>query len=119
MEEKHLKALFHGEVIFHEVAKLPPGCNKYTPENDELVGDKLIVGKSETTGNHHVVETTPSKIEFYEKNGQLFMVVKEDVVAGCVIKSRHDDMVIPPGVYKKKVAKQFDYFKMAKEAVKD
>jgi hypothetical protein len=117
--QSKLKTSFHGEVIFYQVNELPRDVISYIPAKEEMVGDKLIVGKSETTGNHHVVETDPSKIEFYEKDGQLYMKVKEPVIAGCVITGRHDDMIINPGIYKKKVAKQFDYFKMSKELVKD
>lgn len=114
-----LKTSFHGEVIFHQVQQLPTGAVPYKLKREEMAGNKLIVGKSEATGNHHVVETDPQKVEFYEVDGQLYMRVKEEIKASCVVTGRHDDMIITPGVYKKKVAKQFDYYKMAKETVKD
>lgn len=115
---KRLK--LHGEVAFYELSELPAGAKPYTPKQNELVSDgRFIVGESETTGNHHVIETHPQKIELYELNGEMYMRVKEDVKVGCVHKDRHDDMNLEPGIYKKKIQKEYDYFEMEKRNVAD
>jgi len=108
----------HGEVAFVQVTQIPTGAS--IARNLKTVSDgRVIVGESETTGNHHVIEAAPSKIEFYELNGQMYMRVKEDVTVGCVHKDRHDDMVIEPGIYKHKIQKEYDYFKQEKINVQD
>jgi len=108
----------HGEVAFVEVDQLPAGATK-AQDLKKVSDGRVIVGESETTGNHHVIEATPSKIEFYELNGQMYMRVKEDVKVGCVHKDRHDDMIINPGIYKHKIQKEYDYFKQEKINVQD
>lgn len=109
----------HGEVNFYQVKKMPAGAVRYNPKASELINGKLIVGESETSGNHHVVDAHEQKVEFYELNGQLYMKVKQEISAECVHKGRHDKMTIEPGIYKRKIAQEYDYFTQSKRNVAD
>ena len=112
---KEEKAIFvHGEVNFIEVDKIPNNAKK-----KKVKGKQLIVGESETSGNHHCIEADSQKIEFYEVDDVLYLRVKEPAKAFCLHKNRHDDMIIPPGNYKRKISKEHDYFTMSKRNVQD
>lgn len=106
------KGIYHGEVIIKQ-AVLPEGCKKKaTPK------DYMVIADSETTGNHHIIECAEG-IEFYEKEGVLYM--KNDVNANvkCVHQERHDTITLEPGVWEVKRQQEYDYFTQSHRAVAD
>jgi hypothetical protein len=108
------EVLFHGEV---KVTKgtIPAGAKKI----EKFTADKYhIVAPSETTGNHHVVEVVPS-MELYEKDGVFFLKTEEETKIECLIKERHDEIVLPAGIYEIGSQVEYDPFSKRLEKVRD
>lgn len=83
----------HGEVIPRTVTCIPQDAKKV-----EIKDQYIIIGLSETTGNHHRVKMADG-IEFYEKDGTLYMRNTVPAEVSCVIQERHDTEIIPPGIW--------------------
>lgn len=94
---------FHGEVVPVQIERLPEGLKKVQPKNGYVV-----VGESEVTGNDHRVCVKEREVEFYEKNGVLYMKNLQPVEIGCVIEERHDTCEIPTGIWEFKKALEYD-----------
>lgn len=105
------KVIVHGECLVVP-SELPAGCKKVK------CGNYQIVANSEVTGNHHVVDVYEG-VEFYEKDGTLYM--KNDVPTDirCLVKERHDNVTIQPGTYKIDFQKEFDYLDNSERIVRD
>lgn len=97
------KIACHGEVIPTQIDKLPDGLTKVNPKNGYVV-----VGLSEVTGNDHRVCVKDKEVEFYEKDGVLYMKNLQPVEIGCVIEERHDTCIIPTGTWEFKKALEYD-----------
>lgn len=108
------KAILHGECIVKECADLPEGCTEIKTDKE------LIVAPSETTGNHHVIET-PQGVKFYHnsKTNKRYMVNSVPTDIKCVHPDRHSPITINPGVYEVGSQQEFDYFSLSKRNVKD
>lgn len=94
---------YHGECIPTQISELPQGLTKVQPKNDYVV-----VAESEVTGNDHRVCTKDREVEFYEKDGVLYMKNLQPVEIGCVIEERHDTCVLPTGNWKFSKALEYD-----------
>lgn len=106
-------AYIHGEVLLHTIKELPEWAKKLSTK-----GDYHIVAPSEITGNHHVIDVHDG-VEFYEKDGILYL--KNDVPTDirCVVKERHDNITLDPGIWEIDRQKEFDYLTMEKRNVAD
>ncbi len=100
---KKMKVGFHGEVIAVSITKLPENLKTISPANGYV-----IVAESETTGNHHRVAVADKKVDFYEKDGTLYMKNLESVEIGCVVEERHDTEILPAGIWEFRKALEFD-----------
>lgn len=104
----------HGELcIFKSDGSVPADAKKLKSD-----GKKYIVAPSETTGNHHCVEDKEG-IELYEKDGIMYLKAEVPTDVFCVLKERHDNITLQPGVYEIEPAKEFDYLAMQKRNVVD
>lgn len=103
--------LVHGECCIYE-QELPKGAVK------KNVKGYQIIAESEQTGNHHVIDAIDG-VEFYEHEGTIF--VKNDVPATvrCVVKERHDDVILKPGTWKIDFQKEYDYLSGESRQVRD
>ena len=118
---KSKKAYVHGECFFFE-SKLTKDCVIEDMVQIVLNDNNtqyVIVADSEITGNHHVVDVRPG-VEFF-KNSKGVRFVKNQVPTSirCLIGSRHNTVDLPPGTWQIGIQKEFDYFKMAKQNVRD
>jgi hypothetical protein len=100
---------FHGELNITKCKEVPSGARVH---KDYKLAD------SETTGNHHMLEKKEG-VALYEKDGVLY--VKNDVPCDvyCVVKERHDNITLEPGIWEVDRAKEFDYLRMEKRNVAD
>lgn len=105
------KCVLHGEVIIFE-SKIPEGAKKLE------VKDFLIIAPSENSGNHHVIDAKEG-VEFYEKDGVLFVRNSVPATARCVIQSRHDKEVLAPSEWEIAPQQEYDPFTARKRAVSD
>ena len=98
----------HGEVLFLEIDSIPKEAKKVIPNSSMIAGKGLIVGESETSGNHHCVEMKEG-VEFFESNGVLYMKNTEPTQAFCSLdRARHPEIELEPKVWKIKIQKEFD-----------
>lgn len=112
MEKNECK--FHGEVKV-TVSRIPADATRI----EKLSNEKFhIVAPSETTGNHHVIDVTPS-IQFYEKDGKTYMKTDEDTQIRCVIAERHDAEILPSGCYEITSQQEYDPFEARLKNVRD
>ena len=99
-----MKKAHHGELgIFQTNKAIPEGANRVKAKDG-----RYIVADSETTGNHHCVEEKEG-VELYEKDGVLYLKNEVPVDVYCVIKERHDNITLEPGVWEIEPAKEYDY----------
>lgn len=103
----------HGELCIFSNGTLPEGVKRIKP-----LGNGYKVADSETTGNHHMIEAKEG-VELYEKDGVMYL--KNDVPTDvyCVIKERHDNITLEPGVYEITPSQEYDYLTMEKRNVAD
>lgn len=97
------KAIFHGECVITQIDELPARLKKV-----ESTGDYVRIAESEVTGNHHQVLVKDKDIEFYERDGVLYATVNEPTTINCVLAERHDDIVLPMGLWKFEKALEYD-----------
>lgn len=106
------KAIIHGEVIIKQ-STLPEGVTKKsTPK------DYYVVAPSEQSGNHHVIDCNDS-VEFYEKDGVLYMKNSAPTQVRCLIKERHDSITLESGVWEIDKQREYDYFTKSNRYVAD
>lgn len=114
---KQQRVILHGEAKIVLDAKLPSTARRIPPSNPEK--GYHIIAPSETTGNHHVIDAHEG-IEFYmDDDGQMFMVAEKPTNVRCVMEHRHGTIPLNPGVYEFGSQKEFNYYKMQKEKVRD
>ena len=103
--------LIHGECGINESA-IPNEAKKKNVKRFQ------IIAESEVTGNHHVIDAIDG-VEFYEHEGTIF--VKNDVPATvrCIVKERHDDVILKPGTWKIDFQKEYDYLSNESRIVRD
>jgi hypothetical protein len=108
------------EVILHgEATVFPSSIPSAAKKKRVKRGAFVIVANSETTGNHHVVDT-PEGVNFYETDsGTLFMESKVDTQIRCVHENRHDAITIPPGTYEFGTQQEYDPFAARMQQVRD
>jgi hypothetical protein len=109
------KTFFHGEAIINKVSELPKGLKKVNLFDKKSY--KLV--DSEVTGNFHLLEAKEGVELFEDSNGVLWL--KNDVPTDvfCVIKERHDNITLEPGIWEIDKAKEYDYLQEMKRDVSD
>ncbi len=109
----------HGEVNLFEVDSIPKTAKKIKPKASQLIGDGFIIADSETTFNHHLVKLAPG-VEIYEDtDGTIYIRNTNVTEVSCVDTKRHDAIELPPSIWKRKPAKEWDYTKEEKRNVVD
>lgn len=111
MRLKDDEVILHGECMVKK-GKLPEGAKKVK------TGKVFIVADSETTGNHHVVDT-PKGVDVYEANGTYFMVAEVPTQIRCVMADRHDAVKLDAGTYEFGAQQEFDPFTARLQKVRD
>lgn len=106
------KAIIHGEAMLVE-SSLPKGAKL-----KKTVNSYEIIAKSEVSFNHHVIDVVDG-VEFYEKDGKLFMKNNTETQVRCVIAERHDTIVVPCGIWEIDIQQEYDPFEQRARAVRD
>jgi hypothetical protein len=112
------KHFAHGEVNLFEVP-IPKSAKKVEVKSEDVCEAGIIIGESESTGNHHCIEADPEKVDVFMDGEQMYLNVKEPAKIACLHPGRHDTIVLPVGTYKRNIAKEFDYLADAKRNVAD
>ena len=112
-QNNNIGVVLHGECMIFP-SNLPENSKIIPPRQEGYV----IVAPSETTGNHHVVDT-PEGVTFYESNGIKFMVNSVPTTVRCVIKERHDAIELPPGTWEFGSQQEYDPFTARMNEVRD
>lgn len=107
------KGILHGEAMVFE-GTIPEGAKRVDTTGKQYV----IIAPSEQTGNHHVIDVVDG-VEFYEKDGKLFLKTEVETQVRCVIAERHDAITIQPGCYEIDSQQEYDPFEARLRAVRD
>lgn len=111
----------HGECVLRQ-ATLPEDAQQLSLTDLKRVsvtdGVAAIIADSETTGNHHVVMLDDT-VKFFEKAGTRFVTSRETIKVRCVLKERHDEMVLPAGTYQIGFQQEYDYLTQSLRNVRD
>lgn len=103
--------VLHGECMIFS-SDIPKGAKK------KIVKNYLIIGNSETTGNHHVVDAVEG-VDFYESDGKLYMNSKAATQVRCLHADRHDTKTLAPGSYEFGTQQEYDPFAARMQNVSD
>ena len=71
-----------------------------------------ILALGEATGHKHKINDLTG-LEFYEKDGDLYLKAKNKFV---VVHEEHNEITVDPGIYRKRIVREYDHF--AEEARK-
>ena len=107
-----MKVYKHGELCIFSGASLPRDAKKLDCKGDYKLAD------SETSGNHHMLEVKEG-VEIYEHEGTLFVKTSVPTDVYCVVKERHDNQTLEPGVYEISPAQEYDHLTQEKRRVAD
>ncbi len=111
----------HGECVLRQ-AVLPTDARELSIADLKRVGVAgemaAIIADSETTGNHHVVMLDDT-VKFFEKAGTRFVTSRDSIKVRCVLKDRHDEMVLPAGTYQIGFQQEYDYLTQSLRNVRD
>lgn len=108
-----MKTILHGEAQINKIKELPLGANK-----KEINSDYQIIAESEVSGNHHVIDIKEG-VEFYEKDGVLYLKNLVETEVRCLVKGRHDNITIEPGTWEIDFQQEYDYITEQKRRVAD
>ena len=104
--------ILHGEVMI-KTSVIPANAQPLSVE-----GPYLIVGESEVSGNHHVVDC-PEGVQFYVSDGVRYMKNTVPTQIRCLLRNRHDEITLNPGSYQFGTQKEYDYFEQSHRQVRD
>ena len=107
------------KVILHGECMVFPSTLPATATPKDVRGDYLIVADSETTGNHHVVDSFQGVNFFEDSGGTIFMQNTKPTKIRCVMADRHDAIDLEPGTWEFGVQQEYDYFTESLRAVRD
>lgn len=103
----------HGEVSIRKINKMPSEVKSV-----KTTGTYHIVADSETSGNHHVIDLKDG-VEFFEKDGVLYLKNNVETEIRCVVKERHDNITLSPGIWEIDKQQEYDYFTESHRNVAD
>lgn len=114
MKLNNNECVLHGEAMILP-ATLPVDAIEISPSNK----DYHIIADSETTGNHHVIDTVPGT-KFWRSGSQTFMTNEKPTQVRCVHPARHDAITLDPGTYQVGEAQvEYDHFAQNLRTVRD
>jgi hypothetical protein len=102
---KKTPVILHGEAMVFP-SKLPEGLKQIKPSNHET--GFHIVADSETTGNHHVVDTFDGVDLYEDEKGTLFMQNTRPTQLRCVIDERHSSQTLEAGTWEFGIQQEYD-----------
>ena len=106
--------ILHGEAMIVPAPALPEGAVKIEPSNNSY----QVIADSETTGNHHVVDSGEG-VFFFQKGDSLFMQNSEPTRVRCLHENRHSTIEIPPGTWEFGSQQEYDHLEQEMRKVRD
>ena len=98
---------------------LPKDAKKKDPykvKNSKNPNADFIFAEGEVTGHAHRVKND-SGIELFESEGRLFAVISENTK--FITHEEHKTSPIVPGVYERRIQREFNYIEQMENKVKD
>ena len=106
------KCIVHGEAFVSE-SKIPQGAVRI-----DVKEAFKIIANSETTGNHHVIDVKEG-VEFFEKDGVLYLKNEVETDVRCMLTERHDNITLPVGEWEIGIQQEYDPFEARTRRVAD
>lgn len=109
------QVILHGEAMLFP-SQLPSDAEPIQSSHAEY----HIIADSETTGNHHVIDSVPGVRYFRSKStGNVFVENTKPTKVRCVHPNRHNAITIEPGVWETTQQLEYDHFSKNLEKVRD
>lgn len=103
----------HGDVLFERVESIDRR-NIREKSEDEKLG---IVQRGESTGHADVIEDMPAAgVELFSDRRARFLTAEKEFT---ITHEEHKPLTLPPGNYKIRIAREFDYLRQAARMVVD
>ena len=99
-------------MIFHST--IPEGATEIRSSRD----DYHIIADSETTGNHHVIDTVPGT-RYFKHDDTMYMKNTNETRVRCVLTDRHDTIEIEPGTWEFGIQKEYCHLTQQLTNVRD
>jgi hypothetical protein len=112
--KQQTELVLHGEAMIFK-SQLPANVKPIKPSN----GTYHIIADSETTGNHHVIDSYDGVNFFQDEGGVTYMENTKPTRVRCVHTDRHDPIELEPGIYEFGCQVEFDHFAQNLQNVRD
>lgn len=90
-----------GDVVLRRVTAVPKGATEQK--------GAIVLARGETTGHAHVVERIPGIRSYQDTEGRLYIEVPEGKTA-TVRHEEHGAVTLPPGIWERGIAREYDPF---------
>ena len=107
------ECILHGEVSLIKVLSIPKDATRV-----QTKGKYHIIANSEVSFNHHVIDVKDG-VEFYEKDGVLYLKNDVETQVRCLMTERHDNIVLDPGIWEIDRQQEYDYYTESHRNVSD
>lgn len=94
-------ALRHGDVSLHPTDKIPEGATEIKTEM------RHVIQHGETGHKHVITKERETDIEMFEKDGEVYIKVNRAVPLSH---EEHRTLTVEPGIYIKKIEREYDPF---------
>jgi hypothetical protein len=108
------EVILHGEAMLFRISELPAKASKISPSNRTY----HIIADSETTGNHHVVDSEEG-VFFFEKDGVTYMQNETPTRVRCLHENRHSTIDLQPGTWEFGIQQEYDHISQEMQKVRD
>ena len=105
--------ILHGEAMIFQ-SSLPEGATEIKSSSPKM----HIIADSETTGNHHVIDTVPGT-KFFQHGDTMYMENTQETRVRCVLADRHDAIPLDPGTWEFGIQQEFDHLSQQLHNVAD
>jgi hypothetical protein len=95
--------ILHGEAMIFQ-SPIPEGATEIKSSSTNM----HIIADSETTGNHHVIDTVPGT-KYFKHGDTMYMENTNETRVRCVLADRHDAITLDPGTWEFGIQKEFDH----------
>jgi hypothetical protein len=106
-----MKIYRHGDVLFEEVEKIEEVYNPRTTDDEK----KGIVQRGESSGHAHIIEDMTG-VEIFSDWRDRFLKAEREFT---IRHQEHKPLTLPAGNYRIRIAREFDYLKLAARMVVD
>lgn len=103
------KIAAQGEITIRRIDAMPSGCMQMKPESG-----KFIVGHSET-GHHHVIDAHGASVSVLDRPPEgmkILYAILENPTSLDHLRGHdtHESIMLDPGIYEFRIAREFDHY---------